>query len=169
MIESSLWAAAVLMIRWWDVYPFHIELCSKSSCFLVEEERELPVDEEVVIDGGEACAQLHLRPLVAQIHGCSQGQVVVTCSIKWVLRRQQNVQSYVSLTLYITFTVTSIWKKREDDGFSATMEDTVWLLNKKKVSKINMNYRHKQKRCEWKVCFWLLWFCGGSWLVGAVA
>lgn len=91
----SLWSvglvlrgAAKLLIRR-DVDPPHVQLGSKRSGLLVEEERELPVGQEVVVDGGQAGAQLQLGPLVAQIHGCSQGQVIVACSVMRVLWREQ--------------------------------------------------------------------------------
>lgn len=53
---------------------------------MVEVQGELTIHEEVVVDSGQAGAQLKLRLLIAQVHGSCQGEVVITCCIKWVLR-----------------------------------------------------------------------------------
>ena len=50
--------------------PADAELGGEGPCLLVEEEGHLAVEERVVVDGGQACAELHLGPLVAQVHGC---------------------------------------------------------------------------------------------------
>ena len=62
-----------------------VEVRSEAPGLLVEEERELAVHQEVVVDGSQSRAELQLRLLVAQVHGSSQGQVVVPRSIKRVL------------------------------------------------------------------------------------
>ena len=89
--------AAVLQIRG-DVDPLDVQLCGEASGLLVEEQRELPVDEEVVVDGGQAGAQVQLGPFVAQVHGCSQSQVVVPGGVKRVLQRKRNIFSQSSLS-----------------------------------------------------------------------
>lgn len=65
--------------------PAASELGSKGAGLLVEEERGLTVPQEVVVDGGQASAQLHLRLFAAQVHGCRQCQLVVPSRIKGVL------------------------------------------------------------------------------------
>lgn len=69
----------------WNSEPLHIQFGSKHSGLLVKEEGELSVYQEVVVDCGQASAQLQLGSLVTKVYGCSQCQVVVACSIKGVL------------------------------------------------------------------------------------
>ncbi|TNN32617.1 hypothetical protein EYF80_057219 [Liparis tanakae] len=80
--------AAVLLTRC-HIDPPHVQLCGQGPSLLVEEERELAVHQQVVVDGGQAGAQLQLRPLVAQVHGGSQSQLVVACRVEGVLEGQQ--------------------------------------------------------------------------------
>lgn len=56
-----------MLLIWRDVDSPDVQLCGQSSCLLVEEEGALSVDEEVVVDGSEAGAQLQLGLLVAQV------------------------------------------------------------------------------------------------------
>lgn len=68
-----------------QVGPTEVQFRGKGPCFLVEEEGHLTVHEEVVVDGGQACVDLQLSFLVAQVHGRCQRQLVIPSSIKWVL------------------------------------------------------------------------------------
>lgn len=72
LLSYILVLCAAVLLTWWNIYPLCVQLCSKSSCLLIKEERALPVYYEVVVDGGELGAQLQLRLFVAQIHGCSE-------------------------------------------------------------------------------------------------
>lgn len=76
-------AAKVLLGR--QVDPPYVKFGGKASRPLVEEERELTVHQEVVVDGGQACAKLQLGSFVPQVHGGSQGQVVIPSRIVGVL------------------------------------------------------------------------------------
>lgn len=72
LLSYMLVLCAAVLLAWGNIYPLCVQLCSKSSCLLIKEERALPVYDEVVVDGGELGAQLQLRLFVAQIHGCSE-------------------------------------------------------------------------------------------------
>ena len=61
------------------------ELCGEGPGLLVEEERLLAVQEEVVGDGGRPRVDLQLC-LVAQVHGGCQCQLVVPGCIKRILK-----------------------------------------------------------------------------------
>lgn len=65
--------------------PADAELGGEGPCLLVEEEGHLAVEERVVVDGGQARAELHLGPLVAQVHGRRQRQLVVPGRVQRVL------------------------------------------------------------------------------------
>jgi len=75
-----------------DVHAAHVELGGEGARPLVEGQREAPVHQVVVVDGGEARAQTQLRPLVAQVHGRRQRQVVVPGRVVRVLQRGQRVR-----------------------------------------------------------------------------
>ena len=69
-----------------------VELGGKGPGPLVEEERLLAVQEEVVGDGGQPRIDLQLCLLVAQVHGSCQCQLVVPGCIKWVLKGTGHAQ-----------------------------------------------------------------------------
>lgn len=52
---------------------------------MIEEEGHLTVHEEVVVDGGQACVDLQLSFLVAQVHGRCQCQLVIPSCVKGIL------------------------------------------------------------------------------------
>ena len=61
------------------------ELRGEGPRLLVEEQGRLAVEQGVVVDGGQARAQLHLGPLAAQAHGRRQRQLVVPGRVQRVL------------------------------------------------------------------------------------
>ena len=65
--------------------PADAELGGEGPRLLIEEEGHLAVEEGVVVDGGQARAELHLGLLAAQVHGCRQCQLVVPGRVQWVL------------------------------------------------------------------------------------
>lgn len=74
---------------WRKVDAADIKISGEGSGTLIELKGELTIHEEVVIDRGQASAQLKLRLLIAKVHGSCQGEVVITCCIKWVLREKK--------------------------------------------------------------------------------